>query len=197
MYARPNLDFIDNMYLTKTGRGKGTAYESGARVPMAIRGPGIAKNSSSDAWVDTADLFATILDFAGLETPKLVVDSAGTGKIAVDSVSLSPILFRNARATRDADKGYLLTETVNLMTADKTRQAGARNGTYKIVCTNGFASKDCQFFNLAKDPLEEYPLEKPAGCADYVAGKWKPAEPKWNYCRLNEVVAKESFMATP
>lgn len=38
MYGRPNLDFIDNMYITRKGRGKGTAYESGALVPMIIRG---------------------------------------------------------------------------------------------------------------------------------------------------------------
>ncbi len=39
MYGRPNLDFIDNMYLTRYGRGKGTAYESGLRVPMIVKGP--------------------------------------------------------------------------------------------------------------------------------------------------------------
>ncbi len=44
MYGRPQLDFIDNLYITRTGRGKGTAYESGARVPLAIRGPGIGEN---------------------------------------------------------------------------------------------------------------------------------------------------------
>jgi arylsulfatase A-like enzyme len=38
MYNRPNLDFIDNMYITRKGRGKGTAYESGALVPMIIGG---------------------------------------------------------------------------------------------------------------------------------------------------------------
>ena len=194
MYDRPNLDFIDNMYLTKKGRGKGTAFESGTRVPMAIRGPGIAKNASSDAYVDTADLFATILEFAGLAAPKMVPGSGGAGMVALDSVSLSPLLFRKAKATRDADKGYLLTETVNLMTPDKTRQAGARNGSYKIVCTNGHDAQNCEFFNVAKDPLEEYPLGKPAGCGDYASGKLRTSDPAWNYCRLNEVIAKESFM---
>ncbi len=194
MYGRANLDFIDNMYLTKKGRGKGTAFESGTRVPMAIRGPGIAKNSNTEAYVDTLDLFSTILDFAGLKAPATVPNRKGNGTTTVDSVSLSPLLFKKAKATRDADKGYLLTETINLMTPDRTRQAGARNGAWKIVCTNGYANSDCEFFNLAKDPLEEYPLEKPASCADYAAGKWKTSDPQWNYCRLNEVMAKESFM---
>jgi arylsulfatase A-like enzyme len=194
MYGRPNLDFIDNMYLTKKGRGKGTAYESGTRVPMAIRGPAIAKNTSSDAYVDTTDLFATILDLAGLTVPKSVPNSGGTGMVALDSVSLAPLLYRKAKATRDPARGYLLAETVNLMTADKTQQAGARNGSYKIVCTSGHAAANCEFFNLVKDPLEEYPLDKPASCDDYTKGKLKVTDPAWNYCRLNEVIANESFM---
>jgi hypothetical protein len=47
MYGRPNLDFIDNMYITRKGRGKGTAYESGALVPMIIAGPKIAANTEN------------------------------------------------------------------------------------------------------------------------------------------------------
>lgn len=194
MYGRPKLDFIDNMYLTRKGRGKGTAYESGTHVAMAIRGPGIAKNSYSNAMVDTTDLFSTILSFAGIEAPKMVPNSGGTGKVALDSVSLAPILFHKAREVRDPHKGYLLAETVNLMTADKTRQAGARNRDYKVVCTNGHDPANCEFYNLVKDPLEEYPLDKPASCEDYAKGKWQQSDPQWNYCRLTEVVATESFM---
>jgi hypothetical protein len=89
----------------------------------------------------------------------------------------------------------VLAETVNLMTADRTRQAGARNGTYKIVCTNGKEPANCEFFNVAKDPLEEYPLERPASCDDYTKGVWKTSDARWNYCRLSEVIATESFMS--
>lgn len=194
MYDRPNLDFIDNLYLTKKGRGKGTAYESGTRVPMAIRGPGIAKNSSSNAYVDTTDLFATILGFAGLQAPRTVPNSGATGMVPLDSVSLAPLLFNKSKQTRDPVRGYLLAETVNLMTADKTRQAGARNASYKLVCTNGHQIADCEFFNLATDPLEEFPLAKPASCEGYQPGAPKPADPAWNYCRLSEVIATDSFM---
>jgi arylsulfatase A-like enzyme len=194
MYGRPNLDFIDNLYVTRKARGKGTAFESGTRVPMAIRGPRIAKGSASDAFVSTTDLFSTILGFARLEVPKAVPNAMGTGTVAVDSVSLAPLLFEKAKGTRDADKGYLLTETINLMTADRTRQVGVRNGSHKIVCTNGYEAAKCEFFNLLKDPLEEFALEKPASCDAYAQGKLKPADPAWQYCRLTEVVAKESFM---
>jgi arylsulfatase A-like enzyme len=195
MYGRPNLDFIDNMYLTKKGRGKGTAFQSGTRVAMAIRGPGIKRSSTSGAYVDTTDLFSTILDFAGIKAPKRVPNSGGTGEVALDSVSLVPILFHGAKETRDPHTGYLLAETVNLMTADKTRQAGARNGTYKLVCTNDYAAGSCLFYNLATDPIEEYPLDKPPSCDDYTQGKWMPVDPRWNYCRLSEIIATRSFMA--
>ena len=52
----------------------------------------------------------------------------------------------------------------------------------------------CQFFNLAADPLEEYPLPKPENCSAYSNGTWTPADPRWHYCRLTEVVDKESFL---
>ncbi len=94
---------------------------------------------------------------------------------------------------RDPNRGYLLTESLNLMT-NSTRQVGARNATYKVVCTEKVDTSACQFFNLAADPLEEYPLPKPESCSAYSNGTWTPADPRWHYCRLTEVVDKESFL---
>ena len=54
----PKREFIDNMYITRRGRSKGTAYESGVHVSMAIRGPGIKAGSQSDAWIHNVDLFS-------------------------------------------------------------------------------------------------------------------------------------------
>jgi arylsulfatase A-like enzyme len=192
MYGRPNLDFIDNMYITRKGRGKGTAYESGARVAMAVRGPRIAANTQNDEYVHAADLFSTILEMAGLTPPEKVSNSDGTGTVPLDAVSLSPILFNKASAVRDPNKGYVLTETENLMTGG-TRMVGARNATYKVVCTDSPA--DCAFYNLADDPLEEYPLDKPENCTGYTDGTWTPADPQWHYCRLTDVVARYSFLS--
>ena len=192
MYGRPNLDFIDNMYITRKGRGKGTAYESGALVPLVIRGPKIAANTQNNGSAHVGDLFSTILELAKLTPPKQVANSEGTGTVTVDSVSLSPILFKNAKTVRDPNTGFILTENKNLMTGG-TRMVGAQNATYKVVCTE--SSNNCIFYNLAKDPLEEYPLAKPDSCADYAIGKWTPKDQQWHYCRLTEVVDKESFFA--
>ena len=192
MYGRPNLDFIDNMYITRKGRGKGTAYESGALVPLVIRGPRIAANTQSKELAHAADLFSTILELAGLTPPEQVSDSEGTGTVPLDAVSLSPILFNKASSVRDPNEGYVFTETENLMTGG-TKMVGARNATYKIVCTG--SPDNCEFYNLAKDPLEEYPLDKPDSCTGYEDGTWTPADPQWHYCRLKDMVAMHSFLS--
>lgn len=193
MYGRPNQDYIDNMYITKKGRGKGTAYESGARVSLAIRGPRIPASTRNSEYVHVADLFSTILSIAGLKAPEKVPNRDNSGLQSVDSVSLAPILFDKAATVRDPNQGYLLTESLNLMT-NSTRQVGARNATYKVVCTEKVNASACEFFNLIADPLEEYPLAKPDSCSNYTNGTWKPADVRWHYCRLTDVVATQSFL---
>jgi arylsulfatase A-like enzyme len=192
----PKREFIDNMYITRKERGKGTAYESGARVEMVIRGPRITAGSQSDAWIHGVDLFSTILELAGLDAPKNVPNRTGDGTVAVDSVSLTPILFKGAKSLRDPNTGYLLTETVNLDRRN-ARYAGARNATYKILCNENPKMENCTFYNLVDDPLEEYPLAQPDSCENYKNEKWTTAAPEWHFCRLQEVLAKDSFLASP
>jgi hypothetical protein len=132
------------------------------------------------------------LNLAGLTPPKTVSDSEGTGTVPVDSVSLTPILFNREKTTRDPNTGYILNENKNLMT-NGTRWVGAQNAAYKVVCID--RPDNCTFYNLADDPLEEYPLAKPDSCTDYGNGKWTPADPRWHYCRLTEIVAKESILS--
>ena len=192
----PGREFIDNMYITRRGRSKGTAYESGALVSMAIRGPRIKAGSKSDEPIHGVDLFATFLELAGLDVPKTVPNRTGDGTVAVDSVSLTPILFKGAKGLRDPDKGYLLTETVNPIMKNQ-KQAAARNAKYKVLCIDNADTPSCTFYNLLDDPLEEYPLSKPDSCANYTNGTWTPAAPEWNFCRLQGILAKESFLASP
>jgi arylsulfatase A-like enzyme len=189
-------EFIDNMYITRQGRGKGTAYESGARVSMAIRGPRIKAGSRSDVPIHGVDLFATILELAGLDVPKTVPNRSGDGTFALDSVSITPILFNGAKKLRDPEKGYMLAETVNPVMRNM-RQAGARNTKYKVICTENTDTPSCTFYNLVDDPIEEYPLAKPESCDNYKNGTWKPANQEWNFCYLQEILAKDSFLATP
>jgi arylsulfatase A-like enzyme len=193
MYGRPGLDFIDNMYITREGRGKGTVYESGARVPLAITGPGIEAGSVSDAVTHSVDLYSTALSLAGLGIPEQVSNSEGSGRIPLAAVSLAPALFDGAAQVRDVDEGYVLTESHDLM-RNGIREVAARNGQYKILCTDSAAYGNCSFYDLADDPLEEYPLPVPNDCVAYAEQRLTPDDVDWHYCRLTEVVASRSFL---
>ena len=195
MYGRPGLDFIDNMYITRTGRGKGTTYESGARVPFVIRGPNIGANGVSTEYVHASDIFSTTLALAGLSIPETVSNHDGSGTLAVDAVSLAPILFEGAATVRDPSEGYITTESLNLMT-NSSRQVAARNASYKVVCSETTELDACEFFNLIDDPLEEFALVKPDSCSAEASVRWTTADPQWHFCRLNDVIATQSFLHT-
>jgi len=190
MYGRPNLDFIDNLYITRRGRGKGTAFESGVRVPLVIAGPGIAGGRVSAEFTHAADLFPTILALAGLTPPTEVGNGDGTGTMRVDGRSLLPIVDGSAGRVRDPVQDFLLTESLNLMT-NSTRQVAARNGFFKLVCTEKVDAGSCEFYNLGMDPLEEFQIPPPRDCP---AGS-DTSQPAWHYCRLAEVIRTESFFA--
>lgn len=73
---------------------KSDAWEGGVRVPMIVRGPGIAAGSSSDAPVIGYDLFPTVLDFVrpGFALPesleggslRKIWENEGRGTVARD-----------------------------------------------------------------------------------------------------------------
>jgi arylsulfatase A-like enzyme len=186
MYGRPNLDLIDNMYITRSGRGKGSPYESGARVMLAVRGPGIAPGSRSDEFVHVVDLFPTILQLAGLAVPDQVPNGDGGAQVPVDGISLRPILTGATESVRDPVRGFVLNENTNLL-ANSTKYVGARNATYKVACTN--SADNCAFYDLVRDPLEEFPLDKPASCA----AAFEVTDPAWHYCYLTGVIVERSI----
>src|SRR5690606_5158450 len=132
-------ELIDNMYITQVDRSRGTTYESCVRVPLVVRGPGIEAGQRSDEPVNGVDLFATILELAGLDVPKTVPNSTGDAMLPLDAVSLKPILFGDAKSLRDPNQDYLLAETQNPV-RQNMRQVGARNGSYKVICTNSAAA---------------------------------------------------------
>src|SRR5690606_9191165 len=107
---------------------KGTAFESGVRVPLAVRGPRIAAGTSNPEYIHAADLFSTVLALADVDVPAEVSNNTGTGTVELDSVSLAPILFGEKERVRDPSAGFLLTETSNLM-RDNLRLAAARNAS--------------------------------------------------------------------
>ena len=64
--------------------GKASMYEGGVRVPALFIWPGVVKeNSTSEALIQSEDLYATLLEMAGLEVDK---------QQALDSISAVPAL---------------------------------------------------------------------------------------------------------
>src|SRR5690606_36764057 len=122
-----------------------------------------------------------------------VPNREGDGVVALDSVSLAPILFDGAARVRDPIEGYLLAETVNPV-MDNLHHVGARNGTHKLGCAESAAAANCKLYDLVADPLEEYPLAKPESCSAYDDGTLKPDDAAWHFCRLLQIVATESFL---
>jgi hypothetical protein len=138
-------------------------------------------------------VFSTTLELAGLKPPGAVSSSDGSGRLPLASVSLAPILFREAESVREPDRDYILTETHDLMRGG-IREVAARNGTHKVLCTDAASPEQCTFYDLAADPLEEYPLEEPASCSGYADGTWSSADAAWHFCRLTDVIASHSFL---
>jgi len=64
--------------------GKGSAYEGGTRVPLVVRGPGIAAARRSAQPVISTDLFRTLLAAAQVELPH--------DGVARDGLDLAPLL---------------------------------------------------------------------------------------------------------
>jgi N-acetylglucosamine-6-sulfatase len=65
-------------------RGKGRPYEESVRVPLLIRGPGVAAGSSTGKLVLNTDYLPTFMEVAGAQTPPYV-----------DGRSLFPVLTRS------------------------------------------------------------------------------------------------------
>lgn len=49
--------------------GKGSAYEGGVRVPLIVKGPGVAAGKTCDFPVISSDLFATVQEMVGASGP--------------------------------------------------------------------------------------------------------------------------------
>jgi arylsulfatase A-like enzyme len=71
--------------------GKGRPYEESVRMPLVIRGPGVAAGSSTSKLVLNTDYLPTFMNLAGTQTPPFV-----------DGRSLLPLLTGRATAWRSA-----------------------------------------------------------------------------------------------
>lgn len=125
---------------------KNTLYEGGMRVPLLIRGPGVISPDRVESQpVHATDLYATILDMAGID-----FTSIQPVEKPVESISLMPILLNESvspRIVSSSSSGGNLT----------AQQSGttARSGDFKYI---RFGDNTESLFNIADDPNEQVNL---------------------------------------
>lgn len=136
----------DEAQVAQVTPSKGTIYQGGVNVPFIISGPDVVNpNRTSDALVNTVDLFATILELFG--------DTNWQSRIPttiVDSKSLLPIIKNTASTIKTAAFTEIFKTSVT--PADGKTM---RNADYKLLKFDNGSEK---MFHLTTDPTEKVNL---------------------------------------
>ncbi len=127
----------------QAGRAKGTIYEGGVNTPLIITGPGIEPGSVPDALVNSADLFTTIMEIAGIDPDQTVPDD-----VTHDSISFLPVLS-NPDGPSPRDWIYV-DEFFGGFAGVETADYAMRNDRYKLLRFDG----NEEFYDLDADPYE-------------------------------------------
>jgi len=122
---------------------KGSPYEEAIRVPLLVRGPGVAAGSMEERLVGNVDLAPTIAAIAGATTPDFV-----------DGRSILPLLLREPEVPwRDA----LLVQQRDPKPGDSGNVAGDGNGPQHPAWT-GLRREDTVYVEYSDGELEFYDL---------------------------------------
>jgi arylsulfatase A len=134
-------------------RGKFIFMEGGIRVPMLAAGPGIPKNTHSDALVWGCDLWPTIHELVGAKTPL---------PKNLDGGSLEP-LFKTGgegEVTRAGmPEGLIFHCPAGQNWSGTRRQSAIRSGAFKLM-KNYYSDGEVLLFNVKDDPYEWHDLSK-------------------------------------
>jgi arylsulfatase B len=126
-----------------SSHAKDTLYEGGIRVPFLINGPSVVRpGRTSDSPVQAVDLFATILELAGI-SPAAVVPSG----VITDSRSLLPLIADQA----ESEARYAYAELFGSSIQSVEGGQALRNGQFKLI---RFVDRHEEFYDLAADPAE-------------------------------------------
>jgi len=133
----------DDNRVAQNNPSKGSIYQGGVTVPFIISGPDVVNpNRTSDALVNTVDLFATILELFGDTNWQSQISTT-----VVDSHSLMPILLDQAKSVRSWEFTEIF-KNIPAVGDGKTM----RNDDYKLLKFDNGTEK---FFNLSIDPTEK------------------------------------------
>jgi arylsulfatase A-like enzyme len=124
-----------------SGRGKFTLYEGGIRVPLIAAGPSVVSpGRTNDTLVHAVDVFATILELAGINSSATIPTN-----IVLDAQSFLSALVATSNLPR-----HSFSEKFGNATPSVDGRA-LRNTQFKLLqYTNGVEA----FYDLAADPYE-------------------------------------------
>ncbi len=125
-------------------RAKNTIYQGGINVPLIVSGPGVVRGATSDALINTTDLFATIMEMAGIDPEDTVPEDVTT-----DAVSFFSALS-NPDAQSEREWVYADVFTGGLDGVEDANYA-IRNSRYKLLRHRGSE----EFYDLQEDPYEQ------------------------------------------
>ncbi len=112
--------------------GKQNLYEHSVRVPLVFAGPGIPENQRSESYCYLIDVFATLCDLTGIDTPA-----------SVEGVSLKPAIDDPSESVRDV----MLCAYLNI-------QRSARDDRYKLIEYVVDGRRTTQLFDVREDRWE-------------------------------------------
>lgn len=122
-------------------KAKDTVYEGGVKVPLIIAGPTVVSpGRTNDTLVHAVDIFATILEMAGINMRNTVPTN-----VVVDSQSIVGALQSTSNLTR-----HVYVEKFGTSTPTPDARA-LRNSQFKLV---QFTNTAEEFYDLVADPTE-------------------------------------------
>ena len=124
----------------RSNQGKGELLQGGVHVPLIISGPDVS-NGKDKRLAHTVDLFATVLDFAGVDATEL-----STGH-TVDGISL----------VSSSRREWVFAEQKGIIPTGVVDEQAVRNKRYKLIVDR--RTDTLRFFDLKKDPFEAEPLD--------------------------------------
>lgn len=130
----------------RRGRVKGTIYEGGIRVPLIVAGPGVSNGAVTDGLVNSADMFATVLELGGAEPGDTLPED-----LVHDSVSFAPYF---ATPDRSSLREWVYADEMQPGEALANGNFAIRGERYKLVRRAG----NDELYDLAADPFEDTDL---------------------------------------
>lgn len=112
---------------------KGSVYEGGVRVPLIVAGKGVTRRGREEALVVTTDLYATILDLAGVPVSHVN-----------NSYSFAPVLD-DAAASNGRTHSFS-----EVSSGPNNRRWAIKDSRYKLINNN----RVWELYDLVADPLE-------------------------------------------